>query len=623
MSKSKRSFFILSFIGITAALTGLYLNFNNETRHEDISEMITWQELASGQIKPQGYGLTVFKGTKVEKFEVEFEGVVPHPIIRNEKMILVRMGRPLIGSNVLSGMSGSPVYFYKNGRPHLLGAIAFGFPIPTAGKSFGGVTPINAMLNQKKLETFQEKVPKNRKGLEGLFRPIQVGDYNGQPIELLQPMFTNSLSSGTEKTANGSVRRPLPGEAVTMMLVDGDIKMGGTCTVTYVTADKFWACGHPILMEGEMVAPAKLASIAAPFKGPFQAFKMVQDQHDTVGYISYDGPFAIEGHIKEVPSDAMIPVSLNVRINKQKITKINYSVFRNKLYTELLIEEMGMEALESVWNTKRKATTKSVAKVKHDNSVTTLYDTSISGSMTTFGPFVIMSNPWSIIGKAANLIGFLSGSEWGFLVKGAEISIDLETGEKVFSLDTIKILNSKNEAIDSLTPGSTAYLLLALRSSEGAKKFVTKIPINIPRDLKFKKENNGELPNVTFAVESGSNYREKDEAKIFSGRPENKKEFLKQLLVSERDPQRIYIQIILPPTKLKIKEKKKVGEKFNDTWKPVKSLKPLHTVRTTERKIITKELNPPPGGYALNIRGVISLPIQISTNTANSVPKNP
>jgi hypothetical protein len=631
MSKSRRSFFIFSFIGIAAALTGLYLNFHNEISHEEISDIVTWEEIASGQVRPQGYGLTVFKGTKVEKFEVEFEGVVPHPIIRDEKMILVRMGKPLIGSNVLSGMSGSPVYFYKNGKPHILGAIAFGFPIPTAGKSIGGITPINAMLNQQKLAE-KSYLPLRKKFLENIrlenlldefSKPVPVGRHNGQPIELLQPMFTTAFSSGTAKSGNGQVRRPKPGEAVTMMLADGDVKLGATCTVTYVTEDKFWACGHPILMDGEMVAPAKLASIAAPFKGPFDAFKLVQDQHDVVGYISYDGAFAIEGYIKEAPPGAMIPISLNVKINKQNTAKINYSVFRNKLYTGPLIEDMGMKALESVWNIKKKATTKSAATVHYDESKITLYDTSVSGSMTNFGPFIVMSNPWSIIGKTAGLIGFLAGSEWGFKVKGASINIDLEPGEKVFSLDSIKVLNSNNSVADSLTPGSTAYLLIALRSSEGAKKFVAKIPVNIPKNLEFKKANPGDPLTVTFAVESGNNYREKDETKVFSGRPESKEEFLKQLLVDEREPQKIYIQTILPPTNPKAKDKRKVGEKFGDSWKPVKSLKPLHSARATERKIITKELDSPLSDYALNVRGMISLPITVSTATASSAPKNP
>jgi len=93
---------VTAIVGIAALLSYNYFN--------DTSEFISWEELTPGE---KGYGLTVFKGTEPEKFEVEFDGVIPHPLYPKEKLILVRMGEPLQGSNVLAGMSGSPVYFPK------------------------------------------------------------------------------------------------------------------------------------------------------------------------------------------------------------------------------------------------------------------------------------------------------------------------------------------------------------------------------------------------------------------------------------------------------------------------------------------------------------------------------
>ena len=209
-------------------------------------EFITWQELAEMSTPVHGYGLTVFKGTKVETFEVNFEGIVPHPIFKNEKMILVRMGRPLIGSQVLAGMSGSPVYFKKNGKWKLAGAIAFGFQIPTSGKSLGGITPIHAMLDQRKADfpqrpnsskeleeqylqlksqnlidpSSQRKLGEMRSRLiDGMSKPVPIGTYNGAQIELLQPTFALSVKSSSDPKTSEKVGRPKPGDAVTMMLV--------------------------------------------------------------------------------------------------------------------------------------------------------------------------------------------------------------------------------------------------------------------------------------------------------------------------------------------------------------------------------------------------------------------
>src|SRR5438874_12158766 len=76
-----------------------------------------------------GYGLTVFRGTKIDKFEVTVVGVVKKGslIIPGHDMILVKMkGGPMTDrqANLIRGMSGSPVYI--NGKN--IGAFSMGEP---------------------------------------------------------------------------------------------------------------------------------------------------------------------------------------------------------------------------------------------------------------------------------------------------------------------------------------------------------------------------------------------------------------------------------------------------------------------------------------------------------------
>src|SRR5947207_8433732 len=65
------------------------------------------------QVRPgmKGYGMTVFKGSTPERFEVEVLGTlegVPNP---RQTMVIARLGGPLVDRiGVLAGMSGSPVY---------------------------------------------------------------------------------------------------------------------------------------------------------------------------------------------------------------------------------------------------------------------------------------------------------------------------------------------------------------------------------------------------------------------------------------------------------------------------------------------------------------------------------
>lgn len=603
------------------------------------NEFITWEELAQMPGPQSGYGLTVFKGTKVEKFYVEFESIGEHPIIRNEKVIWVRMGRPLLGSQVLGGMSGSTVYFKnKNGQWKILGAMAFGSELPVTGKSIGGITPIDAIINQRKTDSSKKpqatreieeeyvqllvknlRDPASQRRLNDLrsrmiaemAKPIPVGTYNGQQIMLLQPAITVSSASTQSGKKSYSLQKPKPGDAVTMMMVDGDISLGATCTVTYVTENKFWACGHPILMDGQIIAPARISSIATSYKGPFKAFKMVGEHLASAGYISYDGPFAIEGTLAKPPENSMLPVSIKVDLNGKPVA-INYEVFRHRLYSAALVAEIGSQSLEPLWNPKKKATTTAKSIVYYDEKSINLYESSSAGSSIMFGPFVIPSDPWSAVGRTAQVAGSLLSSEWNFDVKKIEINIRLKEGENALQLDSLKILNSKNEIIDTASPGEDVQLLIALRTKQGTKNFLTKIPFKIPEMSEIKKDpRNDDGPAILISVESGNSYNERDEKKVRIGIPENKDIFVHQLMLNERDPQKIFIQMILPPTSTTSKPPQALEGDYKNSWQKVPTLNFLQSASPVERKIIRAEISSPIPGSVLNVNGTVRLNLNI------------
>src|SRR5579862_4876969 len=81
-------------------------------------DLIRPDQVAPGM---KGYGLSVFKGTKPERFEVEIVGVL-HNALPKQDMVLIRMsGANLEKHKVIAGMSGSPIYI--DGK--LLGALAY------------------------------------------------------------------------------------------------------------------------------------------------------------------------------------------------------------------------------------------------------------------------------------------------------------------------------------------------------------------------------------------------------------------------------------------------------------------------------------------------------------------
>src|SRR4051794_25144882 len=78
----------------------------------------------------KGFGLSVFKGTKIEKFDVEVISIAHNIFSPGCDAILVRCsGQGLEHSGVIAGMSGSPIYLRDDeGKERMCGAFAFGWP---------------------------------------------------------------------------------------------------------------------------------------------------------------------------------------------------------------------------------------------------------------------------------------------------------------------------------------------------------------------------------------------------------------------------------------------------------------------------------------------------------------
>jgi hypothetical protein len=100
------------------------------------------------EVKPgmTGYGLTVFRGSKIERFDVEVLSVL-HNFNPKGDVVLIRCkGEYLEHTGSIAGMSGSPVYLTDAaGHDRMLGAFAYGWPMTK--DPVAGVQPIEYMLD--------------------------------------------------------------------------------------------------------------------------------------------------------------------------------------------------------------------------------------------------------------------------------------------------------------------------------------------------------------------------------------------------------------------------------------------------------------------------------------------
>src|SRR5215210_7577584 len=100
--------------------------------------------LSVDDVRPgmKGYGMTVFQGSKPERFEVEVLGVIRGVWGPKQNIIIAMLSGPLAERTfVFQGMSGSPVYI--DGK--LVGAVAYAFPF--SKEPIAGITPIQEMVD--------------------------------------------------------------------------------------------------------------------------------------------------------------------------------------------------------------------------------------------------------------------------------------------------------------------------------------------------------------------------------------------------------------------------------------------------------------------------------------------
>jgi hypothetical protein len=283
-----------------------------------------------------GYGLTVFAGTEPERFEVEVIGVLRNPDPRASYVLARLTGHGLEESGVVSGMSGSPVFI--DGK--LVGAVAFAWPF--AKEAVAGITPIDAMRSIAELPSgiAQEPVPLAGGAAvelpslltgelpEGwLDRTLEtLGPRPGQGMNGASPAIGWMTSGFGERSvstlarslgsvaAGGRTDGPagelVAGAPVAAVLVDGDLRLAATGTVTERNGSEVLAFGHPFLGLGPLSLPMASAEILTVLPSNYSSFK-ISNLGPVVGAFEQDSQAGIRGTLGA--SAPMVPYTLRIR----------------------------------------------------------------------------------------------------------------------------------------------------------------------------------------------------------------------------------------------------------------------------------------------------------------------
>ncbi len=352
---------------------------------EDAKKIMPVSEVKRGM---RGYGLTVFHGTTIEKFDVEILGVMKRTNTGRD-LIMVRVGGGPINkrqTGIMSGMSGSPVYI----KDKLIGAIAYGMSF--AKEPVGMVTPIADML-----EAWDSNLPKHPSGYssaQSLPEPLSIDGKTVRKVQIdttgsnrsvegdvmyMQPLMTPLMCSGISRRGIERLAeilkpyniRPIagpggsdpksklkvdlkPGSAVGMSLASGDLDMTGIGTVTYRRGNRILAFGHPMLGIGSIDAPMTTAFIVDCMSN-FQTSIKVGTAIETVGRIFQDRPWSIAGALGATTKT--IPVTIAVDDQSAKRDRVfRVKVINHPLLAARLIAMVTSEAIATIHTTPGDAT---------------------------------------------------------------------------------------------------------------------------------------------------------------------------------------------------------------------------------------------------------------------------
>ena len=294
------------------------------------------RHISVAEIKPgmKGFGLSVFMGTAIEKFDIEVISIL-RDFNPQYDVVLIRLkGDYLEHTGSIAGMSGSPIYIHDDaGHDRMLGAFAYGWPLMK--DAIGGVQPIEYMLgiNAEKAATQPATDPATQPSasvdhphwnlsdvamLPGMTEPPKQYPFASlrsmQPnpalgvaddsVSRMRPLATPLMMSGlspklidemspllhaygitalqaggigagrSDGPSDGNANKLAPGSVLSVPLLIGDVEMTAVGTCTEVLGNRVWGFGHPFNNEGPVAWPLGGGEINGVIANLMTSFKL-------------------------------------------------------------------------------------------------------------------------------------------------------------------------------------------------------------------------------------------------------------------------------------------------------------------------------------------------------------
>jgi hypothetical protein len=335
-------------------------------------EIMTPDEIKVGMT---GVGKSVFKGTVPEEFKFEVLGVLKKAYASHDMILIKCSGANLEYTGIIAGMSGSPVYIAGK----LIGAVAmtYGFQKDPIAE----VTPARDMID------IMERTDLPDQGYEGgtgdwgwattssgdprpIPCPVTVSGFDRQLCAAFAPKFErfgmqlmpgsgevsgvqevgkkaeskspeSKIQNPKSKNADASSPILVPGGAVGVALIRGDMTSSGIGTVTAVDGNRIVAFGHPMFQGGAVNLPMVGGVIHTIMASQELSFKIFSPT-EPIGAVTQDRASGIAGTIgQKVP---MIPAHVALQSDGRRYD-YHYELLNQRNLTPVLL---GMAVMNSI-----------------------------------------------------------------------------------------------------------------------------------------------------------------------------------------------------------------------------------------------------------------------------------
>jgi hypothetical protein len=499
-------------IGVAVLLlSGLIAALPAQTRTFPISE-----------IKPGmvAVGRTVFQGDQLEEFKVHILGVLHNSIGPRRDLILARLeGGPLANTGVIAGMSGSPVYI--DGR--LVGAVSYSLG-EFSKEPLAGITPIDEMIadatlpgqRRAQVPRAQLTLPVTQEGLRESLReafawtrpfaespadvrvigntsvnagiatllrpiatPINFSGFDTRAIDPLVSVFRElgftpvmggaaqlgSQSSVTSAPSSSSSTPLRPGDPVGVALMNGDLEVGATGTVTEVDGNRVYAFGHPFYGLGPTQFPMTRAHVITVLPSLASSMK-IASAGDVIGIVQQDRATTIAGTLGPGPS--MIPIALTLNAERGTRKTFSIGIVKDQLFTPLLAYVAILNTLTSYerQNGVGTYTLRGTARVKNHSNVA-FEDLFTGDQPSTYAAASVVAPINLLLRNAFEDVDF----------EGLNLEIEASEQPRSATLERVWIDGTRAKA------GSSVDLRILLRTYRG-EEVTQSLPVQIPANAK-------------------------------------------------------------------------------------------------------------------------------------------